>query len=324
MTLIVDGNNVASMAFFGYPPFVNRNGQDSRVSYGLLDMLRNMLGILSSYYPLDRTKSNINVVIVWDSQAPEFRKQYLPQYKSKPPSNDKDKTNDLERRDAIRSGIEWIFGETQRLFNLCLMKFPGTEGDDLVSICTKQIIDNPKVIVSTDTDYYQLLSDTVVQYNHRNERLVKFEDIGLTNRQVLEAKILAGDSSDNLPGVKGIGEKIAKELIQDFGSIQEILWYSGMQESRSHKRAKQIIAVAESTDYINRAYYVVSLDFSPSIPGAWEYCYHTLHNYQSSTVNNNTIHQWLFANQWTKPLIGFQDWVRPFSWINTQPFKLIG
>ncbi len=111
--------------------------------------------------------------------------------------------------------------------NLPYLKLPGYEADDIIGtlmrLCKEAEIEG--VMVSSDKDFMQLITEKVLMLNHRNERIGipgVIEKFGCTPQQVIEILGLMGDSSDNIPGVRGVGEKTAMKLIGEYGNIETI------------------------------------------------------------------------------------------------------
>ncbi len=152
------------------------------------------------------------------SDAPDetFRHQMYPEYKA---TREKMPEDLVEQLPYLPRAVEAL--------NLPFLILPGYEADDIIGTLIRQCHEHgiEGVMVTSDKDYMQLISDTSVMLNHRNE-IIGVKDVherfGCAPEQVIQVLGLMGDSSDNIPGVRGVGEKTATKLIQQFGSIEKL------------------------------------------------------------------------------------------------------
>ncbi len=156
------------------------------------------------------------LAVASDSMEPTFRHKRFPEYKA---------TREKMPEDLVKQ-LPYLPKLVETL-NLPYLILPGFEADDIVGtlmrLCRESEIDG--VMVTSDKDYMQLITENIVMLNHRNERIgiseVK-EKFGCSPEQIVEMLGLMGDSSDNIPGVRGVGEKTAEKLISEFGSIEGV------------------------------------------------------------------------------------------------------
>ena len=156
------------------------------------------------------------LAVASDSMEPTFRHKRFPEYKA---TREKMPEDLVEQLPYLPRLVEAL--------NLPYLILPGYEADDIVGtlmrLCREAEIEG--VMVTSDKDYMQLISEKIVMLNHRNERIgisgVQ-EKFGCVPEQVVEMLGLMGDSSDNIPGVRGVGEKTAVKLISEFGSIEGV------------------------------------------------------------------------------------------------------
>ncbi|HTO51794.1 MAG TPA: DNA polymerase I [Myxococcota bacterium] len=206
--LLVDASNSIYRAFFALPALANSTGIPTHATLGFTTMLQKLL----------RESAPDFVAVVWDTPGPKRRKELYAEYKA---------TRDSSP-DDLRAQIPWI-RRIVSAYNLATVESGGEEADDVIATLARAAErEGVEVeIVSTDKDLLQLVSDGVkVVDTMRDRRLGPAEveaRFGVTPAQMLDLRALVGDSSDNIPGVKGIGEKGAAELLRTHGSLDRLL-----------------------------------------------------------------------------------------------------
>jgi len=212
--LLLDGHSLAYRAWYALPPenFATTTGQTTNAVYGFTAMLINVL----------RDEKPTHVAVAFDRPQPTFRHEQYSEYKA----------GRKETTDDFRSQISLIF-EVLDALGIRHLSASGFEADDLIATLASQATaDNMDVlVVSGDRDTFQLINDHVtVLYNSRGVSDMKrydppalLEKYGLTPAQYPDFAALRGDSSDNLPGIPGVGEKTATKWIQDFGSLRALV-----------------------------------------------------------------------------------------------------
>jgi len=320
MVLLIDGNNNASRAFYGYPEMQDVDGNDIRCLYGVLDTIRKCIEIIQDHHLLDRDV--LHVVVAWDNGIPAFRKSMYPAYKNKEISigeqQDKEK-----RKEAMVSAInQFCFSNMRDWFPILHIVGEQAEGDDVISVVCKQVLERV-VIVSTDTDFYQLIDERVYVLNPKTEKLITSEQLKMSPRSVLEMKLLMGDPSDNLPGAKGVGEISAQKLVEEFRTIENMLAYYNLDVSSEHRHYNLLKKVADSATYLRDVYYVVDLQQSYYIPGLWESVYSHLTQFAPAVMDTYYLHALLLKRKWVQALMGFNASVRPFSLISNANIEVI-
>lgn len=206
--LLIDGNSILNRAYFALPALNDKKGQNVNAVYGFL----NILFKACQDYSADK------LVVAFDMHGHNFRKDIYPEYKA----NRKGMPDDLAAQMPILHDV-------LAKMSVTVVEKPGVEADDIIGTIT---LDNgyENYIVSGDRDMLQLVSDSVtVLLTKRGVTEVesvtpKFlkEQYGLTPEQIVEYKALRGDTSDNIPGVKGVGEKTATALLQKYGDIETL------------------------------------------------------------------------------------------------------
>ena len=187
-------------------PLINSKGLNTS---GIRTFLMQLIKIIEDEKP-------DYLAVVTDSSEPTFRHKMYPEYKA---TREKMPEDLVEQLPYLPRLVESL--------NLPYLKLPGYEADDIVGtlmrLCKEAEIEG--VMVSSDKDFMQLITEKVLMLNHRNERIgipEVIEKFGCTPQQVIEILGLMGDSSDNIPGVRGVGEKTAMKLIGEYGNIETI------------------------------------------------------------------------------------------------------
>ena len=183
------------------------------------------------------------LAVASDSMEPTFRHKRFPEYKA---TREKMPEDLVEQLPYLPRLVEAL--------NLPYLILPGYEADDIVGtlmrLCRDAEIEG--VMVTSDKDYMQLISEKIVMLNHRNERIGISEvgdKFGCAPEQVIEMLGLMGDSSDNIPGVRGVGEKTAVKLISDFGSIEGV--YANL-ENITSKSLKEKLGNDQENAFLSR------------------------------------------------------------------------
>jgi DNA polymerase-1 len=206
--LLVDGNNLVYRSFFAIPPLVNREGIPTNAVYGFTTVLRKLLS----------EETPALAAVTFDAGGRTFRHERFEAYKA----NRAPTPDDLKKQFPYTRKLCDVLG-------LPILERPGIEADDLIATLTERAVAEGfrVLIVSSDKDLLQLVRDGVsivhpVKYNRLDTEAVK-EKFGVPPERVADVLALMGDSVDNVPGVPGIGEKGARKLISEWGSLEELL-----------------------------------------------------------------------------------------------------
>ncbi|MGL4740064.1 MAG: DNA polymerase I [Sarcina sp.] len=210
--LILDGNSLLNRAFYGLPLLSNKEGIHTNAVFGFLNMLIKMKNDIAPDY----------IVCTFDRKAPTFRHLEYEDYKA----------GRKKMPDELREQFP-ILKEMLKMLDVTMYEMDGFEADDLIGSLAKYAeTENMEVfIVTGDKDALQLATDnTNVCITKKGvteidlfDRARMVEDFGVTPTQFIDVKGLMGDKSDNIPGVPGVGEKTAYKLIQEYGSIENVL-----------------------------------------------------------------------------------------------------
>ncbi len=207
--LVVDGNSIVNRAFYGIRPLTNKDGQFTHAIYGFLTMLNK----------IQNEEKPDAVAIAFDLKAPTFRHKVYSLYKA----NRKGMPPELASQ---MPQLKELLG----LLGYKIVTCEGYEADDILgtfaSACDKS--GDECVIATGDRDSLQLASDKTTIHLCTNKQDIRYtpekimEDYGVTPSELIEIKAIQGDTSDNIPGVAGIGPKGAGDLIQKYHSVQYI------------------------------------------------------------------------------------------------------
>ncbi|MEZ4332709.1 MAG: DNA polymerase I [Myxococcota bacterium] len=218
--VVIDGANAIYRAFFAIPNLRAPDGTPTNAAYGFATMLAKVL----------REERPTHVVVAMDPPGGSFRNGLFPAYKAGRDKQPEDLTAQLP---LVRAVCE--------AFRVPVLAIEGFEADDVIATLVEEAPPGAEVcIVSTDKDLMQLVGPAVelldTMKGRRIDAAAVEERFGVPPSQLLDLRALVGDPSDNIPGVKGIGEKGAAKLIQAFGDLDRLL---DQAEKVSAKRARE-------------------------------------------------------------------------------------
>jgi DNA polymerase-1 len=230
---LVDGSSYIFRAYHALPP-LNRKSDGLQVNAVL--GFCNMLWKLLRDMPPDSRPTHL--AIVFDKSETTFRNKLYPDYKAhRPPAPD-----DLIPQFAL-------IREAVRAFDLPCIEQGGFEADDLIATYAREAGERgaTSTIVSSDKDLMQLVTDKVTMYDTMKDRRIGIAEViekfGVPPEKVVEVQALAGDSTDNVPGVPGIGIKTAAQLIVEYGDLETLLGRAS--EIKQPKRREALMENAE-------------------------------------------------------------------------------
>ncbi len=225
---LVDGSAYIFRAFHGLPPMTRPDGTPVNAVFGFSNMLTKLVQDTEAQY----------MAVVFDTARKTFRSEIYPEYKAqRPPPPD-----DLIPQFAL-------IREATDAFNLPRIEMEGFEADDIIATYAKQAVESGHevTIVSSDKDLMQLVGDNVRMMDPMKNRIVGVDEVrerfGVGPDKVIDVQALAGDSSDNVPGVPGIGVKTAAELINVYGDLDNLLDHS--EEIKQPKRRENLVNFAD-------------------------------------------------------------------------------
>jgi DNA polymerase-1 len=226
---LVDGSGFIFRAFHALPPMTSPAGVPVNAVFGFINMLMKLL-----------TDSDADhLAVIFDAGRATFRNEIYPDYKAqRPPPPEELIPQFALIRDAVRA------------FNVACVEMAGFEADDLIASYAKlAAARGAKVtVVSSDKDLMQLVGGSVGMFDPMKNRQIGpaevFEKFAVAPDKVVDVQALAGDPTDNVPGVPGIGIKTAAQLIDEFGDLDSLLARAG--EIKQPKRRENLLAFAEA------------------------------------------------------------------------------
>lgn len=226
---LVDGSGYIFRAFYGIPNLTSPDGTPVNAVYGFTNMFLRLTQNIPCDYSL----------VLFDAKRQNFRNEFFPEYKG-------------TRKEIPEELIPQfpIIREAVKALNLNQLEMEGYEADDLIATYAEQALSKgyEVVVVSADKDLMQLIRPGVRFYDPMKDKFFSPEDVkekfGVYPDKVVDVQALAGDSIDNVPGVPGIGLKTAAQLVNEFGSLQEVLDRAG--EIKQNKRRETLLENREN------------------------------------------------------------------------------
>ena len=236
MITLIDGNSLVFRAYYGVHSNLTRSdGMPVGAVYGFFNMVLPLLA---------KAKETDSFVCVFDASRISFRQDIYPQYKANRGETPADL---ITQSELIRIGL--------RAMGVSVLCIPGVEADDVIATIATQNCDNADGtrIITSDKDLMQLVSDCVFLYDGMKEKEIHepevMEKFAVKPNQVIDVQSLMGDSSDNVPGVPGIGPKKAAELINEFGTLDNL--YSNL-DSVKNERIRGLLHDNKEKAYISK------------------------------------------------------------------------
>ncbi len=208
--LVIDGNSIINRAFYGVRPLSTKSGKPTNAIYGMINIIERQMSRIKPDY----------AAVAFDLKAPTFRHKMYEHYKEgRHPTPDDLKAQFADAKECLK------------LMGFAILEMEGYEADDLqgtVAHMAHGADDTESYILSGDRDLLQLIDDkiTVLLATNKDTLVMKREEFlekyGIEPCDFVDMKALMGDSSDNIPGVAGVGEKTAQSLIQNFKNLDGI------------------------------------------------------------------------------------------------------
>jgi DNA polymerase I len=205
---LIDGSSYIYRAYFAIRHLSNSRGEATNAIYGFVNMLLKVV----------REQQPDHLAVVFDAKGPTFRKQLYPDYKAHRAQMPEDLVPQIP-----------VIKEVVKAFNMPAIEKQGFEADDIIATLAKKFAAEglDVTVVTGDKDLMQVVSEKIRLLDTMKDQVSGLEEVaarfGGTPDKVIEVQALAGDSSDNIPGVPGVGEKTAVKLIQEFGSVENLL-----------------------------------------------------------------------------------------------------
>lgn len=235
--LVIDGNSILNRAFYGVKLLSNKNGLYTNAIFGMINIINKQVEAVKPDY----------AAVAFDLKAPTFRHKMFDAYKA--------------GRHAMPDELRVQFPYAKRvLFEMgfAVLEKEGYEADDILGTLAKRAeeSDIEAYVLTGDRDSLQLITDktTVLLATNKDTLLMNrnafFEKYGVDASQFVDVKALMGDSSDNIPGVAGVGEKTALKLISDFGSLDNI--YANIPSDKIGKSVNVKLAENKDKAYLSQ------------------------------------------------------------------------
>ena len=238
--LILDGNSVINRAFFGVRPLTTREGLYTHAIYGFLNILEKV----------EKEEQPEAIAVAFDLHGPTFRHLRYDGYKAT--------RHGMPEELAMQMPV---MKDVLRAMNIPIYECKGWEADDVIGTVGKICSNNDWecVVVTGDRDSLQLIDENVhiklviskpgqTTYTLYTKELFE-EEYGFAPKKLIDLKALMGDSSDNIPGVKGIGEKTAKTLLQKFGSLDGV--YENLEDAAIKPKMREKLVADKENAYLS-------------------------------------------------------------------------
>ena len=244
MLTLIDGNSLLFRAYYGVHSRLTRSdGTPTGAVYGFFNMILPILGA---------AHSGDSFICVFDASRQSFRQDIYPAYKA----NRRETPADLISQSyLVRQGVAAM--------GIPVLCIPGVEADDVIATIARENCTAPNAtrIITSDKDLMQLVSDCVFLYDGMKQREIRrdgvLEKFGVGPERVIDVQSLMGDSSDNVPGVPGIGPKKAAELINQFGSLDEL--YNHLDDIKN-ERTRNLLRDNRTSAYISKQLVTLKTD----------------------------------------------------------------
>ena len=235
--LVVDGNSILNRAFYGVKLLANKNGLYTNAIFGMINILMRQVEAIKPDY----------AAVAFDLKAPTFRHKMYDAYKAgRSPMPEELRMQFPYAKQALRE------------MGFTVLEMEGYEADDILGTLAKRAEESgaEAYILTGDRDSLQLITDTtfvMLATNHdtiKMDRAAFFEKYGVDASQFVDVKALMGDSSDNIPGVAGVGEKTALKLIADFGDLDSI--YSALPSDKITPSVNKKLEASRDNAFLSR------------------------------------------------------------------------
>jgi DNA polymerase-1 len=244
--VLIDGSGYIFRAFFALPPLNRPDGLPVGAVYGFSQMLHRLM----------QDMPDDDLVVVFDAGHVTFRNEMYDQYKA----------NRAEPPDELKPQFPLV-REAARAFGVPVVELENYEADDVIATYVRLARDHGQdvLIVSSDKDLMQLIGPGVQMYDPMKARPIDVDEVreryGVAPERMGDLLALAGDSSDNVPGVPGIGPKTAAQLLAEYGDLETLLARAG--EIKQPKRREALLAHTENARLSRR---LVALHADAPVP----------------------------------------------------------
>jgi len=243
LLIIIDANSVIHRAFHALPPLTNKKGEPTGAVYGFL---------LALFKAIKDFQPDF-IAICFDVHAPTFRHKQFKEYKAKRPPAPQELYSQIPKVKNVLTA-----------FKISVFEKEGFEADDLIGTIAKLASDKKSaseleiVVLSGDRDSLQLINDQikVLVLNRGIKNTIFYDEkevkkqYGISPSQMIDFKALRGDPSDNIPGVRGIGEKTAVKLLDQFNNLDDL--YKSLKDSNITSKLQELLLKQKEQAYLSR------------------------------------------------------------------------
>ena len=236
--LVVDGNSIINRAYYGMRPLTTKSGKTTHAVYGMINIISRQIAELQPDY----------TAVAFDLKIPTFRHKMYPEYKAGRHATPEDLLSQFP--DAK---------ECLKLMGITVMELPGYEADDIqgtIASLAKKDEELSSYVLTGDRDLLQLIDDRITVLlcttgdTKKMDREAFISEYEICPTCFVDMKALMGDSSDNIPGVAGIGKKTAQSLIKEFGSLEGI--YENIDSKSISKGVREKLISGQENAYLSR------------------------------------------------------------------------
>ena len=236
--LVIDGNSILNRAFYGIRPLTTKAGKHTNAIFGLVNMVHRQLSAIEPDY----------AAVAFDLKAPTFRHKMFEAYKAgRHPTPPELSSQFPDAKEVLRA------------MGVAVLEMEGYEADDIQGTVAKMAHDLPDAhayVFSGDRDLLQLIDDRVTVLLATNSDTLPMDEsafrekYGISPTEFIDMKGLMGDSSDNIPGVAGVGEKTAQALIASFSSLDGI--YANIEDPKIKPGVRQKLLDHKEEAYLSK------------------------------------------------------------------------
>lgn len=244
--LLIDGSGYIFRAYFALPPLTDKIGTPVGAVFGFCNML----------FKLAQDRPGEQMIVVFDKGSHSFRNEMYAEYKA---------NRDAPPEDLVPQFP--LVRDAAHAFGVPVVELEGYEADDIIATYAKQAAADgrPVTIVSSDKDLMQLIGEGIEMFDPMKSKEIGrnevFEKFGVGPEKVRDVLALAGDTSDNVPGVPGIGPKTAAQLLDQFGDLEGLL--EGAETIKQPKRRQNLV---ENREIARLSYQLVGLCEETPLP----------------------------------------------------------
>jgi DNA polymerase I len=244
---LLDGSSYIYRAYFAIRHLSSPSGFPTNALYGFTQMLLKVM----------KDRAPAHVAVIFDAGKITFRNELFPAYKANRSAMPDDLVPQLE---PIKQMV--------RAFNIPALELPGFEADDIIGTIAKKCEEQGMacVVVTGDKDLMQIVTEHVTLLDTMKDKTYGIADViekfGVAPERVVDILALWGDTSDNIPGVPGIGEVTAKKLLQEFGSLDELLERAGEVKGKNGERLVEFADQARLCRQLATIDCAVPIDYS--------------------------------------------------------------